>query len=95
MLPPKPISKLHSILALANLLAHNNISQICYCSQISLQNTPFNCSFSDNLTHLGVTFILMAMVHVLCSWVEESYITHILEFLMCEKIEKGTERAVW
>ena len=26
-----PISKLHSILAVANLLAHNNISQICYC----------------------------------------------------------------
>ena len=30
-----PISKLHSILAVANLLAHNNISQICYCGQIS------------------------------------------------------------
>ena len=28
-----PISKLHS-----NLLAHNSISQICYCSQISLQS---------------------------------------------------------
>ena len=26
------ISKLHSILAVANLLAHNNKSQICYCS---------------------------------------------------------------
>ena len=25
------ISKLHSILPLANSLAHNNISQICYC----------------------------------------------------------------
>ena len=25
------ISKLHSILAVANLLAHNNKSQICYC----------------------------------------------------------------
>ena len=33
-----PISKLHSILAVANLLAHNNISQICYCGQISLQS---------------------------------------------------------
>ena len=31
-----PISKLHSIFAMANLLAHNNISQICYCSQISI-----------------------------------------------------------
>ena len=32
-----PISKLHSTLALANLLAHYKISQICYISQISLQ----------------------------------------------------------
>ena len=68
MLPPKgvylPISKLHSILAVANLLAHNNISQICYCGQISLQSAAVNCSFSDNLTPLGVTFILLAMVRV-------------------------------
>ena len=28
----------HSILAVANLLAHNNKSQICYCGQISLQS---------------------------------------------------------
>ena len=41
------ISKLHSILAVANLLAHNNISQICYCDQISLQSAAVNCSFSD------------------------------------------------
>ena len=33
-----PISKLHSILAVANLLAHNNTNQICYCGQISLQS---------------------------------------------------------
>ena len=33
-----PLSKLHSILAVANSLAHNNISQICYCGQISLQS---------------------------------------------------------
>ena len=30
-----PISKLHSILAVVNLLAHNNKSEICYCGQIS------------------------------------------------------------
>ena len=54
-----PISKLHSILAIANLLAHNNKSQICYCGQISLQSAAVNCSFSDNLTLLGVTFILL------------------------------------
>ena len=29
------------------LLAHNNISQICYCGQISLQSAAVNCSFSD------------------------------------------------
>ena len=57
------ISKLHSILAIANLLVHNNISQICYCGQISLQSAAVNCSFSDNLISLGVTFILLALVH--------------------------------
>ena len=41
-----PILKLHSILAVANLLAHNNKSQICYCGQISLQSAAVNCSFS-------------------------------------------------
>ena len=69
MLPPKidhlSISKLQSILAVANLLAHINISlsQICCCSQISLQSAAVNCSFSDNLTPLGVPFILLASVH--------------------------------
>ena len=58
-----PISKLRSILAVANLPAHNNKSQICYCGQISLQSAAVNCSFSDNLTPLGVPFILLAMVH--------------------------------
>ena len=52
-----------SILAVANLLAHNNISQICYCGQISLQSAAVNCSFSDNLTPLGVTFILLAKLN--------------------------------
>ena len=42
-----PISKLHSILAVANLLAHNNKSQICYCGQISLQSAAVKSSFSD------------------------------------------------
>ena len=46
------ISKLHSILAVANLLAHNNKSQICYCGQISLQSAAVNCNF---LTPLGGT----------------------------------------
>ena len=60
MLPTKgvylPISKLQSILAVANLLAHNNKSQICYCCQISIQNAN-NCSFSE-------TFILLTMVRI-------------------------------
>ena len=42
-----PIPKLHSILAVANLLAHNNKSQICYCGQILLQSAAVNCSISD------------------------------------------------
>ena len=45
--------KSYPILAVANLLAHNTISQICYCSQISLQSAAVNCSFSNNLTPLG------------------------------------------
>ena len=70
MLPLKgvylPISELNSILAIANLLAHNKKSQICYCGQISLQSAAVNCSFSDNLTPLGVTFILLAPIIELC-----------------------------
>ena len=66
MVPPNgvylPILKVHSILAVVNLLAHNNISQICYCGQISLQSAAVNCSFFDNLKPLGVPFILLAMV---------------------------------
>ena len=42
-----PISNLHSILAVANFLAHNNISQIYYCCLISLQSNVVNCRFSD------------------------------------------------
>ena len=57
-----PFSKLLSILPVAISLAHNNISQICYCGQISLQSAAVNCSFSENLTPFGVTFILLAMV---------------------------------
>ena len=57
MLPHKgvhlPISKLHSILAAANLLAHNNINQIWYCIQISLQSAAVQCRFSDNWSPLG------------------------------------------
>ena len=53
------------VLAVANLLAHNNKIQICYCDQISLQSAAVNCSFSDNMTPLGVPFIMLAMVHSL------------------------------
>ena len=60
-----PISKLHSILAVAYLLAQNNKSQIFYCGQNWLQSTAVNCTSSENLTPLGVAFILLAMVHYL------------------------------
>ena len=46
------ISKQHSILNLVNLLAHNNISQICYCGQISSQSAAVNCSFSDTIGNI-------------------------------------------
>ena len=48
-----PISKLHSILAVANILAHNNISQICYCGQVSLLSDVVNCSFSKSYSFGG------------------------------------------
>ena len=61
-----PISKIHWISSFANLLTHNNICQICYWGQISLQSVAVNCCFSDNLTPLGVKFILLAMVQCTC-----------------------------
>ena len=67
-----PISKA-TLLAVANLLAHNNKSQICYCGQISLQSAAVNCSFSDNLTSVGVPFILLAIVRQANIYVRVSY----------------------
>ena len=62
------ISKLHSIILVANLLAHNYVSrQICYYVQISLHCAVVNCSFSGNPIPLGETFIWLAMVHLTCS----------------------------
>ena len=40
-----------SILAVANLLAHNNKSQICYCGQISLQSAAVSSQYDT----FGVT----------------------------------------
>ena len=57
-----PISKLHSILAVTNLLAHNNISQICYCGQISLQSAAVNCSFLTIWHLCEYHFFLLVMV---------------------------------
>ena len=59
----------HSILAVANLIANNNVSKIRYCDQITLQILQF----SDNLTPLGVTYILLVMVHDLRSYVFCNY----------------------
>ena len=42
--------------------SHNNISQICYSGQISLQSAVVSCIFSDNLTTLGVLIVLLSMV---------------------------------
>ena len=55
------ISKLHSILAVANLFAHTNKRQNCYCGQISLQSAAVNCSFSGtfggNIYFAGDTMV--------------------------------------
>ena len=67
MLPPKMFTRpfrsyTRFYFTVANLLAHNNKSQICYCGQISLQSAAVNCSFTDNMTDLrGVLFILLVM----------------------------------
>ena len=50
---------LDAILAVANLLAHNNKCQICYCGQISLQMLQLT---ADLPTPLGLAFILLAML---------------------------------
>ena len=69
-----PISKLHSILAVANLLAHNNKSQICYCGQISLQIAAVF------LTPLGVTFILLAMLHLVLNYTSSNFFLYFKYF---------------
>ena len=71
---------MHSILVIANLLAHNNISQICYCGQISLQCAAVNFSFSDNLTPVGVPFNLLAMVHCTVSNIQYYFGTFVVQF---------------
>ena len=53
----------HSLLAMTNLLARNNMSQICQFCKISLQSVAVNSSFCDKLTLLVVPFILLSMVH--------------------------------
>ena len=64
-----PISKLHSILAVAILLAHNNISQICYCGQISLQSAAVNYTIFliifNPLLHIGHYSVRNAKISIL------------------------------
>ena len=43
-----PIQKLHSILVVMNLLAHNSLSQICYCGQIYYRVLQLTAVFSGN-----------------------------------------------
>ena len=71
-----PISKLHSLLAVANLIALNNISQICNCCQISSLSVAINCSFSDNLMPLGgnIYFIGCGNYITLCSNIEDQFL---------------------
>ena len=62
------ISKLHSNLAVANLLAHNNLL-LCNHVQVNLLATAkIECTFEiGKLTLLRVPFILLLMVHYLIS----------------------------
>ena len=56
-----PISKLHSISVVANIYLPipTNITDTCYNGQFSLQSATVNYSFSQNLTSLEVTNILL------------------------------------
>ena len=57
-----PISKLHSILAVANLLAHNNL-WLCYYEQVnSVRLKSSVASKWESKKPLRVTFILLLMV---------------------------------
>ena len=60
------ISKQHSTLAVANLLAHNNISQICYCVKFHYKVLQLTAVFWQS-DIFGVPFIFLAMVHNLCT----------------------------
>ena len=60
-----PISKLHSILAVANLLAHNNKSQICYCGQISLQVLQLTAVFLTISHHGGNIFFAGDVIDII------------------------------
>ena len=88
--------------SVANLLAHNNISQICYWGQISLQSAVVNCRFSDNLTPLGVAFILLVMVPRIIqigSWIfivanfEQIFVSFVCE-IHCQ-IDSFKEEKYW
>ena len=59
-----PIS--NSILAVANLLAHNNISQICYCGQLFLLQSVA-VSFCDNLWG-NIYLLAMVYIKIPSSW---------------------------
>ena len=58
------ISKLHSILAVANLLAHNKKIKFVTAVKFHYRVLQLTAVFSDYLTPLGVPFILLAMVPV-------------------------------
>ena len=51
---------LNFTLVVANFFAHNNISQICYCGQISLQSAAvkFSVKFSNNAQCINLKMFL-------------------------------------
>ena len=56
-----PISKLHPILAVVNLLAHNNINKLLWASKFT--TAKIECSFRNvQVNTFWVPFILLLMV---------------------------------
>ena len=64
------ISKLHSILAVANLLPHANTSQK-FVSSVKFHYRVVQLFFSDNLKPFGVSFILLPMVHLIRARIQQ------------------------
>ena len=76
---------------IANLLAHNNKSQICYCGQISLQSAAVKCSFSGTFGG-NIYFAGDGTIIALVNLGKSELHTHRMKLVLQDKYELAT---VW